>query len=75
MFAQRFLDRVEETFFNEDKHHKFIEFLQILRSFSEQPQQQQTGAQLYLVSTLECLKASFLLILARWSLKGVLFQY
>lgn len=49
VFAQRFLDRVEETFFNENKHHKFIEFLQILRNFSEE--QQQSGAQLYLVSS------------------------
>lgn len=49
VFAQRFLDRVEETFFNENKHHKFFEFVQILRDFSEQ--QQQSGAQLYLVIT------------------------
>lgn len=48
VFAQRFLDRVEETFINENKHHKFTEFLSILRNFSEN-QHQQTGAHLYLV--------------------------
>lgn len=47
MFAQRFLDRVEETFFNENKHHKFFELIQILRDFSEL--QEQSGAQLYMV--------------------------
>lgn len=50
VFAQRFLDRIEEVFFNENEHHKFIEFLQILRNFNEQ--QYQTGAHLYLVRTL-----------------------
>ncbi|XP_055309941.1 uncharacterized protein LOC129573467 [Sitodiplosis mosellana] len=47
LFAQRFIDRVEETFINENKHHKFTEFISILRNFSEN-QQQKTGADLYL---------------------------
>lgn len=49
VFAQRFLDRVEESFINENKHHKFVEFLEILRNFREN-QHQQSGADLYLVS-------------------------
>lgn len=49
VFVQRFVDRVEEIFINENKHHKFAEFLGILRSFSEN-QHKQNGADLYLVS-------------------------
>lgn len=49
VFAQRFLDRVEETFINENKHHKCVEFLNILRNFREK-QQNKSGADLYLAS-------------------------
>lgn len=48
MFAQHFMDRVEETFANENAHHKFTEFLNILRVFNEN-QSKQSGAELYLV--------------------------
>lgn len=48
VFAQRFLDRVEETFINENEHHKFSEFIDILRNFSEN-QTQHSGADFYLV--------------------------
>lgn len=48
VFAQRFLDRVEETFINENEHHKYTEFLSILRNFSEN-QEVRCGADLYLV--------------------------
>lgn len=51
VFAQRFLDRVEETFINRNEHHKFVEFLEILRNFREN-QPQKSGADLYLVSIL-----------------------
>lgn len=49
VFAQRFMDRVEETFINDNKRHKFAEFLCILRNFSEN-QQRKSGADLYLVN-------------------------
>ncbi|XP_031624264.1 uncharacterized protein LOC116341381 isoform X2 [Contarinia nasturtii] len=48
LFAQRFIERVEEIFINENKHHKFVEFLAILRKFSEN-QQHQSGADLYMI--------------------------
>lgn len=48
VFAQHFIDRVEETFANDNLHHKFTEFLNILRVFNEN-QPKQNGADLYLV--------------------------
>lgn len=48
VFAQRYIDRVEETFINENKHYKFIEFLGIILDFNEN-ENQKTGADLYLV--------------------------
>lgn len=52
VFAQHFMDRVEETFVNENSHHKFTEFLNILRLFNEN-QCNENGADLYLVSELQ----------------------
>lgn len=49
MFAQRFIERVEEIFINENNHHKFTEFLAILRKFNDN-QQHQSGADLYVAS-------------------------
>lgn len=46
------MDRVEEVFANENNHHKFIEFLGILRIFSEN-QHSQTGGDLFRVSFLK----------------------
>lgn len=48
VFAQHYIDRVEETFANDNLHHKFTEFLNILRVFNEN-QPKQNGADLYLV--------------------------
>lgn len=49
VFAQRFLERVEESLMNENNPHKFTEFMSILRNFNEN-QAQLCGADLYLVS-------------------------
>lgn len=51
VFAQHFLDRVEERLSvsgnNDSNHHKFAEFINILRCFNES---NETTASLYLVS-------------------------